>query len=78
MRYSVDDKGEKLIITGTLIDYGVVGLLTFNKGVCDRRCAMDDTIRGEWERRGKPVDLSWIAGFEKEEGMRLLVAHAED
>ena len=70
MRYRVDN-GE-LIMTGTLMDYGVMGLLTFNQGVYDRRLAMDDLIIKEWKRRGKAKDLSWIAGFEDVEKMKLL------
>jgi len=65
MRYRV--KGERLIITGSLIDYGVLSLLTFNRRIYERRCQIDQLVMEEWKSRGKPKDLSWIAEFEKKE-----------
>ena len=75
MRYRVEDK--KLVITGSLTDYGWVGWLTFNRGTYETRCKLDESIRQEWERREKPNDLAWIVEFEKAEKMRLLEAPVE-
>jgi len=69
MRYRVENAD--LVITGSLMDYGLVTWTKFDKKIYETRWALDEKVKEEWERRGKPEDLTWVECFEAEERAKL-------
>ena len=77
MKYEVVDG--KLIIRGSFLNYGIsltgklinawgdpyIFPVRVSESRMEARLLRDQNIREEWERRGRPEDVSWVEKFEK-------------